>query len=75
MKQILIECKLYLQLYLIEIKQCLVVYERRKQDFNNNSADKPTETYIKVFLSNGKKLEHRLSDQKQLIKDLENIKF
>ena len=44
-------------------------------DFNNNSADKPTETYIKVFLSNGKKLEHRLSDQKQLIKDLENIKF
>lgn len=39
---------------------------------NNESSGKPSDTYIEVILSSGKKLSYTSSEQKKLINDLEN---
>ena len=39
-------------------------------DFNNESSDKPSETYIKVFFDHGKKKSYNLEAKDLLIKDL-----
>jgi hypothetical protein len=44
-------------------------------DINNESSGKQSDTYIKVILSSGKKLSYTSSEQKKLIKDLENTKL
>ena len=44
-------------------------------DINNESSGKQSDTYIEVILSSGKKLSYTSSEQKKLIKDLENIKL
>ncbi len=40
-------------------------------DFQNNSADDSTDTYIKAILSNGKIFEYTQDDQEHLVSDLE----
>ena len=53
-----------------------VLSEKNKDlDINNESSDKPGDTYIEVILSSGKKLSYTTSEQKKLIKDLENTKL
>ena len=53
-----------------------VLAEKNKDlDINNESSDKPGDTYIEVILSSGKKLSYTTSEQKKLIKDLENTKL
>ena len=44
-------------------------------DINNESSGKPSDTYIEVILSSGKKLSYPSGEQKKLIKDLENTKL
>ena len=50
------------------------VFSEKNKDLavNNESSDKPSDTYIEVILSSGKKLSYTSSEQKKLIKDLEN---
>jgi len=53
-----------------------VLSEKSKDlDINNESSDKPGDTYIEVILSSGKKLSYTSSEQKELIKVLENTKL
>ena len=53
-----------------------VLSEKNKDlDINNESSDKPGDTYIEVIMSSGKKLSYTTSEQKKLIKDLENNKL
>ena len=53
-----------------------VLSEKNKDlDINNESSDKPEDNYIEVILSSGKKLNYTTSEQKKLIKDLENTKL
>ena len=53
-----------------------VLSEKNKDlDINNQSSGKPSDTYIEVILSNGKKLSYISSEQKKIIKDLENTKL
>ena len=53
-----------------------VLSEKNKDlDINNESSDKPGDTYIEVIMSSGKKLSYTTSEQKKLIKDLENTKL
>ena len=42
-------------------------------DINNESSDKPTDPYIEVILSSGKRLNYISSEQKKLIEDLGNL--
>lgn len=53
-----------------------VFSEKNKDlDINNESSGKPSDTCIEVVLSSGKKLIYTSSEQKKLIKDLENTKL
>ena len=53
-----------------------VLSEKNKDlDINNESSDEPSDTYIEVILSSGKKLSYTSSEQKKLIEDLENTKL
>ena len=48
-----------------------ILSEKNKDiDFQNNSADDSTDTYIKAILSNGKIFEYTQDDQEQLASDL-----
>ena len=53
------------------------VFSEKNKDLavNNESSGKPSDTYIEVILSSGKKLSYSSSEQKELIKDLENTKL
>ena len=51
------------------------VKKNKDLDVNNQSSSKPSDTYIEVILSNGKKLSYISSEQKKIIKDLENTKL
>ena len=53
----------------------LLSEKNKDLDINNESSGKPSDTYIEVILSSGKKLSYSLSEQKKLIKDLENTKL
>ena len=50
------------------------VFSEKNKDLgvNNESSGKPSDAYIEVILSSGKKLSYTSSEQKKLIKDLEN---
>jgi hypothetical protein len=53
-----------------------VLSEKNKDlDINNETSGKPSDTCIEVILSSGKKLSYTSSEQKKLIKDLENTKL
>ena len=53
-----------------------VLSEKSKDlDINNESSGKQSDTYIEVILSSGKKLSYTSSEQKELIKVLENTKL
>ena len=53
------------------------VFSEKNKDLgvNNESSGKPSDTYIEVILSSGKKLSYTSGDQKKLIKNLENAKL
>jgi hypothetical protein len=53
----------------------LLSEKNKDLDINNESSGKASDTYIEVILSSGKKLSYTSSDQKKLIKDLENTKL
>ena len=55
----------------------LAVLSEKNKDFdiNNESSGKPSDTCIEVILSSGKKLSYTSSEQKKLIKGLENTKI
>ena len=59
-----------------ETTEVFIKYEKNKDlDINNESSSKQSDTYFEVILSSGKKLSYTFSEQKKLIKDLENIKL